>query len=90
MRGTFINSLSRLVVLSGITLFSAGAGAVGFQPSETIFPATTRAWLSVPDPKGLRERFDSSPYGQLIADPAMKVFVDSFKEQISKNGKQRL
>ena len=90
MRGTFINSLSRLVVLSGITLFSAGAGAVGFQPSETIFPATTRAWLSVPDPKGLRERFDRSPYGQLIADPAMKVFVDSFKEQISKNGKQRL
>ncbi len=74
--------------LAGLTAATALAG--GFTASEHIFPATTRAWLSVPDPDGLRERFDRSSYGQLIADPAMKAFVDSVREQISKNGRQRL
>ncbi len=64
--------------------------AAGFQPSETVFPDTTRAWLSIPDPRGLHERFDASTYGQLVADPAMKPFIDGLKEQISRNGRQRL
>lgn len=69
---------------------AVAARAAGFAPSETIFPATTRAWLSVPDPDAFRERFDRSPYGQLVADPAMKTFVDSVRDQISRNGRQRL
>jgi len=72
---------------------AVGQGAVlaaGFAASETVFPDTTRAWLSIPDPKGLRERFDRSPYGQMAADPAMKEFIDHLREQISKNGKKRL
>jgi hypothetical protein len=77
-------------VLGGLVLAASWVSAAGFAPSETIFPATTRAWLSVPDPQGLRGRFDRSHYGQLIADPSMEAFVDSFKEQLSKNGKQRL
>ncbi len=80
----------RHVVLGVVAAWSSVAGAAGFPPSETIFPDTTRAWLSISDPKGLRERFDATSYGQLIADPAMKAFVDSCREQISKNGKQRL
>jgi hypothetical protein len=71
-------------------LTSAAAVAAGLAPSETVFPATTRAWLSIPDPDGLRERFDRSPYGQLVADPEMKTFVDSLRAQVSKNGRQRL
>jgi hypothetical protein len=69
---------------------SASVRAGSFAPSETIFPDTTRAWLSVPDPDAFRERFDRSSYGQLVADPAMKVFIDSIREQVSKNGRQRL
>lgn len=77
-------------IVGGLILAATWVSAAGFAPSETIFPATTRAWLSVPDPQGLRERFDRSHYGQLIADPSMEAFVDSFKQQLSKNGKQRL
>ena len=73
-----------LAVAAGATL------AAGFPASETIFPATTRAWISISDFRGLQERFDASPYGQLIADPAMKSFIDHLREQVSKNGKQRL
>jgi hypothetical protein len=69
---------------------SSLAVAAGLAPSEQVFPDTTLAWLSVPDPQGLRERFDASPYGQLIADPAMEAFVDGLTEQIEANGRQRL
>ncbi len=72
------------------SMIAASASGAGLAPSETIFPDTTLAWLSVPDPEEFRARFDRSPYGRLIADPAMKAFVDGLKEQISHNGKQRL
>jgi hypothetical protein len=77
-------------LFASLVVGSAWCSAGSFPPSETIFPATTRAWLSVPDTRGLQERFDRTSYGQLVADPAMKAFVDGFREQISKNGKQRL
>jgi hypothetical protein len=73
------------------SLAAAGpARAEGVAASETIFPATTRAWLSVPDVRGLRQRFDRSPYGQLLADPTMAAFVDHVRAEINKNSKQRL
>ncbi|MGI9177561.1 MAG: hypothetical protein ACR2IT_06865 [Pirellulales bacterium] len=73
-----------------LTACTTTALAEGLPPSEKIFPATTRAWISISDFRGLQERFDRSPYGQLIADPAMKTFIDHLREQVSKNGKQRL
>jgi hypothetical protein len=78
-------------VFAGLMALTASwATAAGMAPSEKVFPESTLAWLSVRDPQELRERFDRSPYGRLIADPAMKGFVDSLKDQIAKNGKQRL
>ena len=93
MRFQGMKARSRAAALALFASFAvlARCGLAGsFPPSETIFPDTTRAWLSIPDIHGLRERFDRSPYGQLVADPAMKAFVDGFREQVSKNGKQRL
>jgi hypothetical protein len=82
--------LRALAVALHCSAAAAVATAAGFPASETIFPATTRAWVSIADFRGMQERFDKSPYGQLIADPAMKAFVEQIREQISKNGKQRL
>lgn len=97
MQGSACACLGRFgrVIAAACLVWSAAAAcdaarAAGFQPSETVFPDTTRAWLSIPDPRGLHERFDRSNYGQLAADPAMKPFIDGVKEQISKNGRQRL
>ena len=96
MPGTLIANSRRgfrlraLAVALHCSAAAAVATAAGFPASETIFPATTRAWVSIADFRGMQERFDKSPYGQLIADPAMKAFVEQIREQISKNGKQRL
>ena len=78
-------------VIAGLVALTASwASAAGMAPSEKVFPQATLAWVSVRDPQELRDRFDRSPYGRLIADPAMKTFVDSLKEQVAQNGKQRL
>ena len=93
MSGTPLLTFGRRtgLAVAGVLVLSASlATAAGMAPSEKVFPDSTLAWLSVRDPQELRERFDRSPYGRLIADPAMKTFVDGLKEQVSKNGKQRL
>jgi hypothetical protein len=93
VRGTQVKAFVRRLgpaVVGSLALTAGLATAAGLAPSEKVFPDTTLAWMSVRDPQAFRERFDRSPYGQLIADPAMKAFVDGLKEQISKNGKQRL
>jgi hypothetical protein len=75
-----------------VVMAFATAAAYGgsFPPSETIFPATTKAWLSVPDSRGFGDAFNRSTYGQLIADPKMKPFVESFRKQLSQSGSKRL
>ncbi|MBM4012014.1 MAG: hypothetical protein FJ286_11655 [Planctomycetes bacterium] len=88
-RRRFIALPAVLVVVHAVFAGSA-TRAGGFVASETVFPATTRAWLSIPDFRGMQQSFRSSNYGQLLNDPAMKTFVDHLREQIAANGKQRL
>lgn len=76
----------------GMLLMAGAAVADGaaFAPSETIFPATTKAWLSIPDSRGFGDAFNRSSYGQLLKDPNMKPFVESFRKQLSESGSKRL
>ena len=95
MRGTLIalrNTSAAIAIVAGAALAGAAdlSRAEGLASSETVFPASTRAWFSVPDARGLRQRFDRSPYGQLLADPAMDAFVEHVRGQINANSKQRL
>lgn len=69
---------------------SLPADAAGFAPSETVFPATTRVWVSTPDPRRLQENFDNTDYGQLLKDPQMRPFVEGVREQARTAGRQRL
>jgi len=91
--GKPVNAPTRWLVLAVVALMLPQARPVasaGFTASEKVFPVTTRAWLSIPDPQGFRERFDRSQYGELVADPAMAAFIESCKKQISSNGQRRL
>ncbi|MFM7207109.1 MAG: hypothetical protein ACKO4T_10630 [Planctomycetaceae bacterium] len=82
--------MSVAVVALHASCVAVVAAAGSFPPSETIFPATTRAWISVLDFRGMQQRFKASPYGQLINDPTMQTFVEHLREQVSRNGNQRL
>ena len=49
-----------LVACSGMLMVAATAAAeeAAFPPSETIFPATTKAWISIPDSRGFGDAFN--------------------------------
>jgi len=88
-----VGTRSAGVFLRGAVLCLAAASvaaAGSFPPSETILPSTTRAWLSIPNPEGLQSSFDRTQYGQLLKDPVMKPFMESFRAQLRTAGKQRL
>jgi len=86
----YSSSLSALIGPAVAVLFAGTAAAGSFPPSEKILPGTTRAWISVADPQGLQERFDRTQYGQLLQDPVMKPFMESFRTQLRTAGRQRL
>jgi hypothetical protein len=63
------------VVLSPIVLMAAAP------PSESLLPATTKAFVSAPDVDALREAWDATDVGRLAADPLMQPFMDDLKKQ---------
>ena len=49
--------------------------------SEYVLPASTKLWVSIPEPKELRARFDETQFGVLAKDPVIKPFVEGLSEQ---------
>jgi hypothetical protein len=80
------------VILLGVAVPGTGLahGADAFPPSETIFPASTRLWVSMRNAPATREAFEATQYGALIRDPVMQPFVDRFREQLRESGRQRM
>ena len=50
--------------------------------SEQLLPATTVAYVSIPDPTDLEARIKQTQLGQFAQDPSLKPFVDHLKESI--------
>ena len=50
--------------------------------TQDLLPATTKAWISIPDAKDMSDRFDRSQFGELAKNKTLKPFADSIKSQI--------
>ncbi len=57
-------------------------------PSEQIFPATTKAYVSVPSLPKLRQAWERSPLGRLLDDPEMQDFRMDLERQLEDKGMQ--
>ena len=53
----------------------------GFR-TQNLLPATTKAWISIPDAKDLSDRFDRSQFGELAKNKTLKPFADSLKAEV--------
>lgn len=56
--------------------------AKGVAPSDSVFPDTTRGYLSLGNWAQLEESFNKTQLGQLAADPVMKPFAEDLKRQL--------
>lgn len=50
--------------------------------SEHLLPSSTRAWISVPDPKKLNDAFAATQIGKLTHDEQLKPFFEDLAEQL--------
>ncbi|HTQ39505.1 MAG TPA: hypothetical protein VMJ32_10780 [Pirellulales bacterium] len=66
------------------------APAQAARPSDSLLPAATKGYLSIPDLAQLREQFDRSQFGKLANDPALVPFVEDFKRQLRQQGLKQL
>ncbi|OHB67336.1 MAG: hypothetical protein A2V70_00175 [Planctomycetes bacterium RBG_13_63_9] len=59
----------------------AGTTAEAGRPTEELLPKTTAGFVAVTSMEQLGDHWDRTQVGQLMADPVMKPFTDSLKEQ---------
>ena len=91
LRGTAAMAVAVATVLSGLMVPTGIAAAAGaFPPSEKIFPATTRGWVSISHGPEFRQRFNRTQYGLLLKDPSMKPFIESVRKQLESSNSGRL
>jgi hypothetical protein len=75
-------ALASCAVWSILATLAAGQEIGGEKPSEQLLPNSTRAWISVPNPKALNDAFATMQLGQLSHDEQLKPFMDDLREQI--------
>lgn len=81
----------RSVALRGLTLAGLLLATVAVRaadPVEKALPPSTFAFLKVDDAAKLRQAFNGSQAGQLLADPAMKPLKDRFTQLIDEPSQQ--
>lgn len=73
--------------LSGIGLMFLAAGVLrAAPPSETLLPATTKAFVSVANVEELIASWSKTEFGQLLEDPIMEPFKEDLHHQLSEKG----
>jgi hypothetical protein len=77
----------RCCVVSGavwsLALAVTTSPAAAAAPSAAkLLPKNTKGFITTHDVKGMSEAWDRTQYGQLMADPAMKPFVDDLRNQL--------
>lgn len=78
-----MSSISLRVRLAAILVFwAADATARAVPPTDSLLPEATKGYVSVPDVDALLDRWNETPLGKMLNDPAMKPFTDDLRRQI--------
>lgn len=58
------------------------ASKAAVPPVETLLPATTKGFVAIADIRQLADRWNNTPLGRLLQDPAMKPFLDDLEQKL--------
>jgi hypothetical protein len=82
-RPIVLRSLTNAAVLALAFAFT-GAPALlvaAPPPSDRLLPATTKGYVSIPNPELAYQQWNKTQLGRLIDDPTMQPFVEDFRQQ---------
>lgn len=75
----------RSLLLAAAVAWGLAGSTFAARPTDTIFPDTTRGFVSVADAKLLGASWRQTQLGQLWNDPAMQPFVEDLGDQLRSN-----
>ncbi|MEM9413148.1 MAG: hypothetical protein AAGA30_18715, partial [Planctomycetota bacterium] len=82
MNRSFLVIASALVLIGNANLsFAQDLNAPSSISSQELLPASTKAWLSIPDAKNLDKKFLETQIGQLCQEEEFAPFIESVKGQ---------
>jgi hypothetical protein len=70
------------ICLASLTVVTLVPAARAARPSETLLPATTKSFVSVPDVDLMRKESEETQIGQLMKDPLMQPFIEDLRRQV--------
>lgn len=75
--------------LGALVLLSHGMrAAAATPPADTLLPANTRAFVSVPNTPGALELWQKSLLGRLVDDPVMDPFIQDLRRQLEQKWRE--
>jgi hypothetical protein len=79
-----VTRLSTWVSLTfAVVVLARGVDSLGaVPPAENLLPESTKGFVAVGSIDQLKDAFNKTQLGQLVNDPLMQPFVESFKEQL--------
>jgi hypothetical protein len=78
----------RGLVVALLVLLSQAESYGAVPAAENLLPSTTKGFLSVASVDQLRDSWNKTQLGQLMADPTMKPFIEDFRLQIQQKWTQ--
>ena len=72
----------RLLAVAAYLISLAASAVQAAAPSEELLPNTTKGFISVGNVDALRENFNKTQLGQLVADPVMQPFNEDLQRQL--------
>ncbi len=88
MSRSILSIIGRGLLCLAITVSSAASSAWAARPTDSLFPSSAKAFLSVANYKQLEEAFNRTSFGRLLNDPIMKPFSDDLYRQLNSQGTQ--
>lgn len=76
------------IIVWGLLSWSVATSAWGARPADGLFPASTKAFVSIANYAQLEEAFNHTPLGRLLNDPIMRPFRDDLQRQLNDKGTQ--
>ena len=70
------------ICLASLTVVTLVPAVRAARPSETLLPATTKSFVSVPDVDLMRKELEETQIGQLMKDPLMQPFIEDRKSVV--------
>ena len=77
-----LNSSQGRWLAAVVVVLAASATAHAVPPTDTLLPENTKGFVSAPDIDTLIDRWNETPLGKMLNDPAMKPFTEDLRQQI--------